>query len=81
MVIFSLYFYALHKWLVLYCCRGQLAHASRCTAIARTFSEQVIASILVGDSRCGMSDVEFRTGPPIGGLSCFYNYSYSAEYC
>ena len=30
-------------------------------------SEQVIASI-VNESRCGMSDVAFRTAPPIGGI-------------
>ena len=36
---------------------------------ARTFSEQVIASITF-DSRCGMSDVAFRTPLPIGGPSC-----------
>ena len=35
-----------------------------------TFSEQVIASI-VDDSRCGMSNIAFRTAPPIGGLSCW----------
>ena len=35
----------------------------------RTFSEQVIASI-IEDSRCGMSVVAFHTAPPIGGLSC-----------
>ena len=39
---------------------------------ARTFSEQVIASI-IDDSRCGMSDVAFRTTPPIGGPSCLKN--------
>ena len=36
---------------------------------ARTFSEQLIASI-THDSRCGMSDVAFRSAPPIGGLFC-----------
>ena len=36
---------------------------------ARTFSEQVIASI-IDNSRCGISDVAFHTAPPIGGLSC-----------
>ena len=35
----------------------------------RTFSKQVIASI-TDDSHFGMSDVAFRTVPPIGGLSC-----------
>ena len=40
-------------------------------ANVRTFSEQVIASIIY-DSRCGMSDVAFRTAPPIGGPSCYY---------
>ena len=34
---------------------------------ARTFSEHVIASI-IDDSRCMMSDVAFRTAPPIGGF-------------
>ena len=29
-----------------------------------------IASI-IDDSRCGTSDVAFRTAPPVGGLSCF----------
>ena len=29
----------------------------------------MIASI-IDDSRCGMSDVAFRTAPPFGGLSC-----------
>ena len=33
------------------------------------FSEQVIASI-IDHGRCGMSDVVFRTAPPIDGLSC-----------
>ena len=37
---------------------------------ARTFSEQVITSI-IDDSRCGMSDLAFRTAPPIGGPPCF----------
>ena len=38
---------------------------------ASTFSEQVLASIIItDDSGCGMSDVAFRTVPPIGGLSC-----------
>ena len=36
---------------------------------ARTFSEQVIPSIIY-DLRCGISDVAFRTAPPFGGLSC-----------
>ena len=36
---------------------------------ARTFLEQVIASIIC-NSRCRMSDVAFRTAPPIGGHSC-----------
>ena len=36
---------------------------------AKTFSEQVIESI-IDDSRSGMSGVAFRTVPPIGGLSC-----------
>ena len=36
-----------------------------------TISEQVITSI-IEDSRCGMSDVAFRTAPPLGGLSCFH---------
>ena len=36
------------------------------------FSEQVIAGIIdEDDSRCGMSDVAFRTAPPIGEFSCF----------
>ena len=43
-----------HKWLVSY---------------AWTFSEQVTASI-INDSRCGMSDVAFRSAKPIGGLPC-----------
>ena len=34
---------------------------------AWTFSEQVKASI-IDDSRCGMSDVVFRTAPPISGF-------------
>ena len=38
---------------------------------ARTFSEQVIDSIIC-DSRCGVSEVvAFRIAPPIGGPSCF----------
>ena len=37
---------------------------------ARTFSEQVIASI-IDDCRGGLSDAAFRTAQPIGGLSCF----------
>ena len=32
-----IYFYALHEWLVSYCCSGQLAHASRCTLMHRRF--------------------------------------------
>ena len=56
--IFSLYFYALHKWLVLCCWRSQLAHASRCTdGHAWTLSEQaILASIRpIDDSRwCGI---------------------------
>ena len=32
------------------------------------FSEQVKANI-TDDSRCGVSDVAFRTAPPIGGFS------------
>ena len=36
---------------------------------AWTLSEQVIASF-IDDSRCGMSDVAFRTAPLISGLSC-----------
>ena len=36
---------------------------------AWTFSEEVIASIIY-DSRCWMSDVAFRTTPPIGLPSC-----------
>ena len=35
-----------------------------------TFSEQVIA-IIIDDSHFVMSDVAFRTAPPIGGLYCF----------
>ena len=38
---------------------------------ARTFSEQVKASIIY-DNRCGMSDVAFRTAPPIGGLFVYF---------
>ena len=38
---------------------------------ARMFSEQVVPSI-IDDSRRGMSDIAFRTAPPIGGLSCFF---------
>ena len=37
--IFSLYFYALHKWLVSYCCCGQLAHASLCTVMYERFQK------------------------------------------
>ena len=37
---------------------------------AWTLSDQVIASI-VDDSRCGMSNVAFRTAQPIGVLSCY----------
>ena len=39
---------------------------------ARTFSEQVMASIING-SRCGRSDVAFRIAPPNGGPSCYKN--------
>ena len=35
--ISSLNFYTLHKWLVSYCCHGQLAHASRCTVMHKRF--------------------------------------------
>ena len=35
----------------------------------RTFSEQVIPRIIY-DSRCGISNVAFRTAPSIGGPSC-----------
>ena len=34
--------------------------------------EQVIASIIY-DGRCGMTDVAFRTAPPIGGPSCCHS--------
>ena len=34
----------------------------------------MIASI-IDDSRCGMSDVAFRTVPPIVGLSCYLRIS------
>ena len=37
---------------------------------AQMFAKQVIAST-THDGRSGMSVVEFRTAPPIGGLSCF----------
>ena len=36
-LILCIYFYALYKWLVSYCSRGQLAHASRCTAMHERF--------------------------------------------
>ena len=39
---------------------------------ALTFSEQHIASIIY-DTRCGMTDVAFRTAPPIGGPSCYWD--------
>ena len=45
---------------------------------ARTFSEQVIASIIY-DSRGGMSDVAFRTAPPIGEPSCLNFYTCQPE--
>ena len=71
--ISSLYFYALHKWLVYVLlsrstrlCESMHGHAS-------TTAEQVIASI-IDDSRCGISDVAFCTAPPIGGLSCLYMF-------
>ena len=35
--IFTVYFHALHRWFVSYCCRGQLAHASRCTVMHERF--------------------------------------------
>ena len=41
---------------------------------ARTFAEQVIASIII-DCRCRMSGVACRTAPPIGGPSCFYFFA------
>ena len=52
---------------------------SRCSS-AWTFAEQVIASI-IDDSRCGMSNMAFRTAPPICGLSCsnFDVVSYSCS--
>ena len=69
--IFSLYFYALHKfssW-----CRIVVAVNSPMRVDSRSSMnvlEQVIASFIDG-SRCGMSDVAFRSASTIGGLSCF----------
>ena len=45
---------------------------------ARTFSEQVTASIKY-DSSCVMSDVVFRAAPPIGGYSCICLSSYESN--
>ena len=42
---------------------------------ALTFFEQMIASIIY-DSRCVVSDVAFRTAPPIGVPSCFLQRCY-----
>ena len=68
-----------HKWLVSYCCRGQLNSELilielnwfelNWISIELINSEQVKASF-IDDSSCGMSDVAFRTAPPISGLSC-----------
>ena len=44
-----IYFYVLHKWLVTYCCRGHLTHASRCTEIHERFRndwQQVLYTIV-----------------------------------
>ena len=41
---------------------------------AWSFSEQVIASV-IDDSRCGMSDVAFRTVQPVDGLSCCITFT------
>ena len=38
--IFSLYFDALHKWPVPYCCRGQLANARRCMVMHEHFRKE-----------------------------------------
>ena len=46
-----------------------LSRSSRTHWRATTFSEQVIASI-TDANRSGMSDIAFRTSPPIGWLSC-----------
>ena len=48
-------------------CRNVIAVNLPMRVDARTFSEQVIASIIY-DSSCVMSDVAYRTAPPIGGL-------------
>ena len=72
--IFALYFHALHNWLVPCYCRSQLAHASRCPVMHERFGISDSDSKYYSRSHCGMSDVAFRTAPPIGGLSCCYYY-------
>ena len=65
------YFYALHKWLVSYCCcKSMNGHA-------RTFSDQVIASI-IDDSRCRVSDVAFR--PITNWWAFLYTIGVMAKY-
>ena len=57
-----IYFYALHKRLMLYCCRVNVFGTSD--------SEH---SPYRDDSRCGMSDVAFRTAPTNWWAFLFYS--------
>ena len=43
---------------------------------ARTFSVQVIASRIIKDSRCRISDVTFCTAALIGCISCLFAFSF-----
>ena len=62
--------YALHEWLVSYCCRGQLAVRVGARSYERFFGTSDSKYYSLDDRRCGMGDVAFYTAPPIGGF-CF----------
>ena len=57
--------YIFQKWLISHCCRVQAAHA--CINVFGTIDNKITS--IIDDSRYGMSDVAFRTTPPICGLS------------
>ena len=67
--IFSLYFYVGQYMAGVMLLSRSIRPCESMHGNAQTFSQKVITSI-VYDSRCWMSDVAFRTTPPIGGPSC-----------